>query len=115
MTYTYTFSDHNAIQIVHVNSLLNEFDNKVILHEVQNRIEQGFNKFIVDLENLEFMNSVGLNFLISVMTKSRKSGGDTTLANANDQVVNLLDITKLSPLFNLKNSVEEAIKVFSEN
>lgn len=105
----YTISERDAVQVLEVQNLFNELDNKEILVDVQNRIEKGFNKFIVDLSKLDFMNSVGLNFLISMMTKSQKSGGDVTLANANDQVLSLLEITKLKKLFKLQPSVEDAI------
>lgn len=112
---TYSIQEHQAIQVVKVEQLLNELDNNLILKEVQNRIEKGFNKFVIDLSSLNFMNSVGLNFMISVMNRSKNSGGDLTLANANAQVVNLLEITKLTPMFKLAPSVEKAVNDFTGN
>ena len=112
---TYSIQEHQAIQVVKVEQLLNELDNNLILKEVQNRIEKGFNKFVIDLSNLNFMNSVGLNFMISVMNRSKNSGGDLALANANAQVINLLEITKLTPMFKLAPSVEKAINDFTGN
>ncbi|MEM9819861.1 MAG: STAS domain-containing protein [Bacteroidota bacterium] len=106
---TYSIFERNAVQVLEVQNLFNELDNKEILTDVQNRIERGFNNFIVDLSQLDFMNSVGLNFLISVMTKSRKSGGDVTIVNANDQVISLLEITKLKKLFKMQSTVEDAL------
>jgi len=111
----YSISEHNAIQVVEVKDLLNELDNRTILTDVQSRIEKGYNQFIVDLSKLDFMNSVGLNFLISVLTKSRKSGGDLALVNANDQVMKLLEVTKLKTLFNLSPSVEDAVQIFDHS
>ncbi len=106
---TYSILERDAVQVLEVQNLFNELDNKEILVDVQNRIEKGFNKFIVDLSKLDFMNSVGLNFLISMMTKSQKSGGEIALANANDQVLSLLEITKLKTFFKLQPSVEDAL------
>ena len=102
---TYTISEKNTIQVVEVESLFNEIENRVILDEVENRIGKGLNKFIIDLSKLDFMNSVGLNFMISIMTKSRNSGGNMAVANAPEQVLNLLEVTKLRPFFILKPSV----------
>ncbi len=112
---TYTISELKSIQVLEVNNLYNELDNRVILTEIESRIERGLNKFIVDLANLDFMNSVGLNFMISVMTKSRNSGGDLAVANASEQVLNLLEITKLRSMFTLRPTVEEAVRVFNSN
>src|SRR5690606_25128916 len=98
---TYTFHQHQSIQVVKVESLLNEMTNNEILDQVQLYIEKGYNNFIVDLSELNFMNSVGLNFLLSMMKNSERSGGSLALVNANDQIIGLLEITKLKSLFNL--------------
>jgi len=112
---TYTISEKNTIQVVEVESLFNEIENRVILEEVESRIGKGLNKFIIDLAKLDFMNSVGLNFMISIMTKSRDSGGNMAVANAPEQVLNLLEVTKLRPFFILKPSVDEAVRIFNSN
>jgi len=112
---TYAIHEHEAIQVVQVNNLLNELDNKVILQEVKDRMSAGFSEFIVDLSELDFMNSVGLNFLISMMTSSKEIGAYLAVANANEQIVNLLEITKLRKMFTLTQSVEEAFQHFERN
>lgn len=112
---TYAIHEHEAIQVVRVNSLLNELDNKVILQEVKTRMSKGCNEFIVDLSELDFMNSVGLNFLISMMTSSKEIGAYFAVANANEQVINLLEITKLRNMFTLTKSVEEALQHLERN
>lgn len=112
---TYTIHQHQSIQVVKVESLLNEMTNREILNHVQSYIEKGFNKFIVDLSDLSFMNSVGLNFLLSMMKNSEKSGGELAVANANEQIIGLLEITKLKNMFNLKPSLETALQDFASN
>ena len=105
---TYTIRERDAIQVVEVRNLLNELDNHQILRDVQNKIQNGFNKIIVDLADLDFMNSVGLNFMIKIMSQSKASGGKLAVANANAQVLKLLEITKLRNMFHLSPSVEDA-------
>jgi anti-anti-sigma factor len=112
---TYTIQQHQAIQVVKVENLLNELTNNEILNDVQSYVEKGFNKFIVDLSDLHFLNSVGLNFLLMMMKKSEKTGGEFAVANANEQIVGLLEITKLKNMFNLKPSVEKALQEFTAN
>lgn len=112
---TYAIHEHEAIQVVQVNSLLNELDNKLILTDVRQRMASGFQEFIVDLSELSFMNSVGLNFLISMMTSSKASGATLAVANANEQVISLLEVTKLRKMFTLTQSVEEAFELFDQN
>lgn len=108
-------SAHNDIQVVAVRDLLNEIDNKVIINEVESCIKNGYRQFVVDLSQLNFMNSVGLNFLLSMMNKSKRSGGALAVANASEQVVNLLKMTKLDGFFVIQPTVEAALDSFVEN
>ena len=113
---THTFSEHNdKIQVLQVESLLNEYDNKSIMQEVENRISKGWNKFVIDLSKMDFMNSVGLNFLIFMLKKSKNSGGNFAVANASESIVRLLEVTKLTSFFRLEASVDEAMKSLEED
>ncbi len=105
---TYTISELETIQVVEVNSLLTEIDNKALLSDIQTRIDKGYNKIIVDLSELKFMNSVGLNLLIMLMSRLQQAGGKLAIANASDQVINLLEITKLKSQFTLMSTMDEA-------
>lgn len=108
---THSFSEHNnQIQVLQVQSLLSEYDNKSIMEEVENHISKGWNKFVIDLSLMDIMNSVGLNFLIFMMKKSQNSGGNLALANASENIVKLLEVTKLKSFFQLSPSVDEAMK-----
>ncbi len=112
---TYSLSEQNSTQILAVGNLLDELNNNVILSEVQLRMQNGINNLVVDLAEQEFMNSTGLNFLLKLMNTSRQSGGRLALANASQQVVDLLEITKLKQMFQLQPSVEEALRTVQEN
>ena len=97
---THTFSEHkDQIQVLQVQSLLSEYDNKSIMLEVENRIDKGWNKFVIDLSLMDIMNSVGLNFLIFMMKKSQNSGGNFAVANASENIIKLLEVTKLKSFF----------------
>jgi anti-sigma B factor antagonist len=78
------------------------------LYEVEKCIEKKDNKFILDLAELKYINSTGLNILINILTKSRKAGGDVAVSNPSKKVLELLTITKLNSIFNLAGSVNEA-------
>ena len=103
---THSISEHNAIQIVEVHQILNELDNKKIFKDIQSHIEQGFDQLIIDLSKLDFMNSVGLNFLLQLL---RNSGDNLMVASPSDQVLKLLEVTKLKTHFKLYPSVDEAM------
>lgn len=112
MNAPYSISSHGSIQVLEVNSLLSEYENKQLLKVAQARIEEGFSNFVIDLSKMEYMNSVGLNFLISLKSRSKDSGGTIAVANASEKIKQLLTITKLTDMFYLTDTVEEAIRSF---
>lgn len=107
---TYAIHHHEDTQVIQVHNLLNELENLTILQEVKKRFQNNGSAFIIDLSELEFMNSVGLNFLIALLTNAKKNNTYMAIANANEQVVKLLKTTKLLPVFNMTTSVEEALQ-----
>ncbi len=111
---TYSIQEQQEIQVLEVDNLISEFDNREILREVIELIEDGANRFIIDLEKLEFLNSAGLNFLISVLTRSRNAGGDTIIANVSEEASRLLVITKLKQVFTTATSVASAKEMFAK-
>ena len=93
---SHIFSEHNNhTQVLQVNSLLNEYDNKSIMKEVETRISNGWKNFVLDLSKMDIMNSVGLNFLIFMLKKSTNSGGRFAVANASENIIKLLEVTLL--------------------
>ena len=84
-----------------------------LIKEVEQLIEKKQNKFILDLADLKYVNSSGLNILINILTKSRKSGGDVAITALSPKVKELLIITKLNTVFNITNSVDEALSTLN--
>ena len=54
------------------------------------------------------MNSSGIGVLITVHSKMKNVGGQVILVNPNDQIVKILDLTKLSQVFTIVESIEVA-------
>ena len=86
----------------------------VMLDRLQDLLSREINKFIIDLSDFSYMNSTGLNTMLIVLTKSRKSGGDTVVCNVSKNVSSLLSITKLNSVFSVYSSLDEAVKNFGQ-
>jgi anti-anti-sigma factor len=82
---------------------------------VQNDIEAGWHKIIIDMENCEFMDSSFLGVLINFLKQLEKSNGSLKLASIHDDAQVILDITRISDLFNIYQDKEEAMKSFLFN
>ncbi|MFT6996490.1 MAG: anti-anti-sigma factor [Cryomorphaceae bacterium] len=82
--------------------------------EVEEQMTSGNNHFVIDLSELEYMNSTGLNILLNLMNKSRNSGGEAVVACSTARIKSLFSVTKLDTVFTLKDSTEEAVKHLKE-
>lgn len=115
MVFDYTVSQQGAIAILGLGGNLVEKSQAVgLLEKAEELAASGCCKWAIDLENLIYMNSSGLNTLIQLLTKARVAGGEAVLYNMNKKVNELILITKLHTLFKVVNSKEEALAFFGE-
>lgn len=110
----YTFLEKNGVQILQVDNLLNPLDNQEIIRAVEDKIEANFSEFVVDLEQMDFMNSTGLTFLISILTRSRSAGGDVAIANLSENIKKILLVTRLNSAFSVYENLEDALSFFEK-
>ena len=69
-------------------------------------------KVIIDLNEVEWMNSSGLGILIGAVSLFKNNDGQLRLINVSERIKNLLKITKLAGIFETSNSLEEATSSF---
>ncbi len=69
--------------------------------------------FIIDLSEIDFIDSSGLGSLISSLRFVTRVGGDIFISNPNKSIKYILDITRLTKVFNIFNSIQDALKYFS--
>ncbi|MBL7889290.1 MAG: STAS domain-containing protein [Bacteroidia bacterium] len=85
-----------------------------MMKEVETAVTAGESSIILNLAELKYLNSSGLNILINILTKSRKAGGDVAICNINKKINELLVITKLNSVFNVCDSEEKAISTLKK-
>lgn len=115
MNLNYSIAEQDGVQVLQIKDLLSEHSNREIIKAVDHKLQEGFASFVVDLGAIEYMNSVGLNFLLTMRARSRESGGGLVVANVSEKVKSLLDMTKLTPMFIMSTSVEQALREVRQN
>lgn len=81
--------------------------------DIEEELSQGHNKFIIDLSELEYMNSTGLNILINLMNKTRENKGEAVITGSKPRILSLFSVTKLNTVFKICADKEEALNHFS--
>jgi anti-sigma B factor antagonist len=70
-------------------------------------------KIVLNLGGVSYIDSGGLGILVALYTSARSSGGDIKLANLTQRVGDILQITKLSTIFEVYEGEQKAISAFS--
>ena len=103
---------HNEVVIVEMSGrILGGRDTTMFLGRVHEYINLNKKHFIIDMNGVDRINSVGLGMLTSAIVSIRKAGGDMVLANITS-IESILSITRLTSVFDSYDSLELAIKKF---
>ncbi|MFC1544473.1 STAS domain-containing protein [Gemmatimonadota bacterium] len=80
------------------------------LHDTVKRLsDRGAGWIVIDLGNVEWMNSSGLGDLMGCLTTVRRSGGDIVVARATRKVRSLFMIMKVMEIFDTRDTVRAAL------
>jgi anti-sigma B factor antagonist len=80
--------------------------------KIKELLQQGKKRLVLDLANVTYIDSAGLGTLVAAYTSARNEGGEIRLAGVTKNFGELLNITKLVTVFNVHNTVEDALKAF---
>jgi anti-sigma B factor antagonist len=76
-------------------------------------IEAGHNQIVLDLRYIEFIDSAGIEVLVTTLNKTRNAGGDTILMNAYaKRIIKVLQIIQLDKIFTIAETIEQAMERF---
>ncbi len=100
----------NDVLVVDVEGQLIVGNRQELKQKVLEELEKGERKFVVDFAKTGYIDSSGLGVLVSLSKKIREQGGELRLANLNDDLRTLFELTKLDTLFQIADSREAALK-----
>ena len=109
MSFSFHIKKENNVLIIALNgSLNNKQQAENLLEEIDFYFNEGVNAIILDLAEMEYMNSSGLGIFISILTQTRNRNGEVVVINIPKKINQLLVITKLNNVFNIAHNIEEA-------
>ncbi len=73
-------------------------------------VEDGDVQVVVDLEEVDFIDSTGLGVLVGAVRRARSAAGDLRLVCTNSRLLKVFDVTGLDEVFTIAASVEEAVQ-----
>ena len=82
----------------------------VLRNQIQKLLAGGDRKFLLNLADVDYIDSSGLGELVTSFTTVRNHEGSLKLLNLTRRVQDLLQITKLLTVFDVFNNETEALK-----
>jgi anti-sigma B factor antagonist len=88
-------------------------ETEALRERVKRLLEAGHSRIVLNLEDVDYMDSSGLSTLVSSYASARKQGGELKLLKLSKHVHDLLLVTKLSTVFEVYDRLDEAQRSFA--
>ena len=103
----------NGIPIVDLSGRITLGEGSVLLRDiVRDLVTKGQRKILLNLGDVTYIDSSGIGELVSAFTTVRNQGGELKLLNLTKKVHDLLQITKLYTVFDIKDDETSAVAAF---
>ena len=114
MTMTTSIRQVDGVTIVDCGGRITLGEGSVILRDtVRDLLAKGKKKILLNLGDVTYIDSSGIGELVSAFTTVRNQGGELKLLKLTKKVHDLLQITKLYTVFDVKDDEATAVKSFA--
>jgi anti-sigma B factor antagonist len=101
-----------GIAILDVNGRLAVGGASTLREKVTEEMAQGQNNVILNLKDVDYIDSTGLGTMVICYTTLSKAGGSLKLVHLNRRNIELLLLTKLSTVFQIFGDEQDAVNSF---
>ena len=102
----------SGITVVRIEGQLIVGNRQELKSIIQEGLDRGERKFLIDCTQTGYIDSSGLGALVSLSKKVREVGGELRIAGLNEDLRSLFELTKLDTLFRISASATEALAEF---
>jgi anti-sigma B factor antagonist len=105
----------DAVTVVDLSGRITLGEGSVVLRDtIRDLVSKGRTKILLNLGEVTYIDSSGIGELVSAFTTVRNQGGELKLLNLTKKVHDLLQITKLYTVFDIKDDEAGAIQSFTK-
>ncbi|HUS19903.1 MAG TPA: STAS domain-containing protein [Terriglobales bacterium] len=104
----------DGVTILDLSGRITLGEGSVVLRDtIRELLAKGEKKILLNLGDVTYIDSSGIGELVSAYTAVRKEGGELKLLNLTKKVHDLLQITKLYTVFDVKDDEAAAIAAYA--
>ena len=105
----------DGVTVVDFSGRITLGEGSVVLRDtIRDLLSKGSKKILLNLGDVTYIDSSGIGELVSAFTTVRNGGGELKLLNLTKKVHDLLQITKLYTVFDIKDDEASAISAFTK-
>ncbi|MGH9556816.1 MAG: STAS domain-containing protein [Terriglobales bacterium] len=105
----------DGVTVVDFSERITLGEGSVVLRDsIRDLLSKGSKKILLNLGDVTYIDSSGIGELVSAFTTVRNGGGELKLLNLTKKVHDLLQITKLYTVFDIKDDEASAIAAFTK-
>lgn len=111
----YRESKNGDVQIFELaGKMMGDSSCAALVQRIDALLGAGTRSVVLDLRDVQWMNSQAISYLIACLTKLRRAGGDLRLAGVAGKVDYYLRLTKLNTVIRTFDGQQEAVESFSK-
>jgi anti-sigma B factor antagonist len=105
--------EREGIKILNLTGRITTGEEAMLFREtIQKLAASGSNRLVLNMGDVDYIDSTGLGAIVMCSTAVRKTGGQMKLLNLNKRTVELLVMTKLATIFEIFSDVQDAVNSF---
>jgi len=81
--------------------------------QIKSLLGRGKNRFVLDLHDVDWINSSGIGVIMRNLTAIRSNKGDLKIARPSLKVKNILEITRFDEIVGVYENVDKAVQNFN--
>ena len=101
-----------GVAVIEIDGQLIDGNRQELKSLVQEGLDRGERKFLIDCGRTGYIDSSGLGALVTLSKKVREVNGDLRMAGLNEDLRALFELTKLDSLFAIAETPQQALASF---
>ena len=89
-------------------------DSFFLREKIKNVLSMGIQKLLIDMDNVPYIDSTGVGFLVSSHTSITQDGGHLKLLKVKPKILEVFKLMNLLRIFEIFDDEDTAMKSFSE-
>jgi anti-anti-sigma factor len=105
----FSATKEKGIYLLNVDGQLIVGNRQELKAAIQEALDQGERRFLIDFSRTGYIDSSGLGALVSISKRVREQGGELRLSGLNEDLRSLFELTKLDTLFAITDTAAQAL------